>query len=63
MNQAQFLGFPNQIPHVDSQTYLPKFRDDPALHLIRFHMHIHNFKVKFHEDVHDILRRKSKILV
>ena len=47
-------GFPNHMPHVYWKTYLPKFRDqvgdDVALHLLKFHMHVHKLKVVFHED-------------
>ena len=54
MHQDHVLGFPNPMPQVDWQTYLPKFRDgkgdDATLHLIRFHMHVPNLKINFHED-------------
>jgi hypothetical protein len=53
MNRSHIPGFPNRLPHIDWQTYLPKFKDeegdDVALHLIKFHMHVHKLKVKFHE--------------
>ena len=39
---------------MDWKTGLPKFKDqkndDVALHLVRFHMHIHKLGVKLHED-------------
>ena len=54
MHRSHILGLPNRIPNVDWQTYLPKFKDqksdDAALHLVRFHMHIHKLRVEFHED-------------
>ena len=54
MNRAHIPGFPNRIPRLDWQTYLPKFKDqrgdDVALHLIKFHMHVHKLGVKLHED-------------
>ena len=54
MNRAHIPGFPNRIPKVDWQTGLPKFKDqknnDAALHLVRFHIHIHKLGVKLHED-------------
>ena len=55
MNLAHIPGFPNRIPKLDWQTGLPKFKDqkndDAALHLVRFHMHIHKLGVKLHEDL------------
>ena len=40
MHRDHVLGFPNPMPQVDWQTYLPKFRDgegdDATLRLIRF---------------------------
>ena len=54
MNHAHIPGFPNRIPPVDWQTYLPKFKDqkgdDAAIHLFRFHKHIHKLGVGWHED-------------
>jgi hypothetical protein len=54
MNRSHILGFPNRIPHINWQKYLPKFEygkgNDAALHLIRFHMHICKLGVEFHED-------------
>ena len=52
--RAHIPSFPNQIPKVDQQTGLPNFKDqkndDAALHLVRFHMHIHKLGVKLYED-------------
>ena len=54
MNHSHISSFPNQIPNVDWQTCLPKFKnqksDDAALHLVRFHMNIHELGVELHED-------------
>ena len=54
MNREHIPGFPNHIPPIDLQTYLPKFKDqdgdDVAFHLVKFHMHIHRLGVKLHED-------------
>jgi len=54
LNRSHIPGFPNSIPKVDWQTYLPKFKDqkgdDVAFHLVKFHMHICSLKVQFHED-------------
>ena len=54
LNFTHIPGFPNRIPKVDWQIGLPKFKDqkndDAALHLVRFHMHIHKLGVKLHED-------------
>lgn len=54
MHHIYILGFPNSMPGVSWKTYLPTFKDKKGdgvdLHMIRFHMHIHKFKVKFHED-------------
>jgi hypothetical protein len=72
MNHSHIPGFPNRMPCIDWQTYLPKFKDeegdDVALHLIKFHMHTHKLKVKFHEDClmkmfMATLEGKGKILV
>jgi hypothetical protein len=53
MNRSHIPGFPNRLPRIDWKTYLPKFKDeegdDASLHLIKFHMHVHKLKVKFHE--------------
>jgi len=39
---------------VNWQRYLPVFKDedgnDATLHLIRFHMHVHKMKMRFHDD-------------
>jgi len=54
LDKSKVLGFPNPMPNVDWSKNIPLFkdetRDDVALHLLRFHMHIQKFKVKFHED-------------
>ena len=54
MSQNHVPGFPNKIPKVDWQRNLPMFKDDDrndvALHLVRFHIHIHKLKVDFPED-------------
>ena len=54
MNRAHILGFPNQIPNIYCQAYLPRFKDqngdDTALHLVRFHKHISKLGVELHED-------------
>ena len=54
MNHAHIPGFPNQIPNIDWQAYLPRFKDqkgdDATLHLFRFHKHIHKLGVELHED-------------
>ena len=54
MNLTHIPGFPNRIPHVYWQTYLPKFKDgkgdDDAIHLFRFHKHIHKLGVGWNED-------------
>ena len=47
-------GYPNKIPLVDWQTYLPTFNDekgnDASIPLFRFHKHIHKMGVGGHED-------------
>jgi hypothetical protein len=54
MNRSHIHGFPNRIPQINWQKYLPKFEDgkgsDAALNLIRFHMHICKSGIEFHED-------------
>jgi hypothetical protein len=54
MNRSHIPSFPNRMPCVDWQAYLPKFKDqygdDVAFHLVKFHMHIHRLGVKSHED-------------
>ena len=54
MNRAHIPCFPNHLPHIDWQTYLPKFRDeeedDAALYLLKFYIHIHRLRIEFHED-------------
>ena len=54
MNRTHIPSFPNRIPNIDWQEYLPRFKDqkgdDVALHLFRFHKHIHKLGVELHED-------------
>ena len=54
MSRDHIPGFPNKIPKVNWQRNLPMFKDDDrndaALHLVRFHMHICKLKVDFPED-------------
>ena len=54
MNHSHIPGFPNRMPCIDCQTYMPRFidgkGDDVALHLVKFHMHVRKLKVQFHED-------------
>ena len=54
MNLAIIPGYPNRIPHVNRQTYLPIFKyqkgDDVSIHLFRFHKHIHKLGVGWHEE-------------
>jgi hypothetical protein len=54
MNRSHIPGFPNRLPRIDWQTYLPKFKDqegdDVALHLVKFHMHVHRLQIQFSED-------------
>ena len=44
MNRAHILGFSNQIPNIDCQTYILRFKDQKddnvALHLVIFHKYI-----------------------
>ena len=54
MNRAHIPGFPNKILKVDWLMYLPSLRDEKddnaAMHLIKFHRHIHRLGLKFPED-------------
>ena len=54
MHHIHIPDFLNHLSGVSWKAYLPTFKDkkgdDATLHLIRFHMHICKFKVKFHED-------------
>ena len=54
MNLASIPSYPNKIPPVDWQTYLPTFNDengdDAAINLFRFHWHMHKLEVGWHED-------------
>ena len=53
MNRANIPGFPNRIPNIDWEEYLPRFKDqkgdDASLHLVRFHMHICKLGVELYE--------------
>ena len=54
MNQAHIPGFPNRIPNIDWQAFLPKFQDkrgnDASVHLIRIHIHVYRLKIDVPED-------------
>ena len=54
INSAHLPSFPNLIPNIHWQTYLPRFKDkrgdDSSLHLARFHKHIYNLGIELHED-------------
>ena len=54
MNRSHIPGFPNPMPKVEWLDDLPIFKDEKkdnvALQLVRFHMHVHNLKVQFPED-------------
>ena len=54
MNRAHIPGFPNRIPNIYWQAYLPIFKDqkgeDAALHFVRFHKYIYEVGVELHED-------------
>ena len=54
MNRSQSPGFPNQIPNVDWQAYLPRFKDqkgdDDPLHFVIFRQHIYKEGVQLHDD-------------
>jgi len=54
MNRSHIPGFPNPMPKVDWLEDLPIFKDEKkdnaALHLVRFHMHVRSLKVHFPED-------------
>ena len=54
MSRTHILGFPNKIPKVDWLMYFPSFRDEKddnvAMHLIKFHRHIHRLGLKFPKD-------------
>ena len=49
MNLVAIPGYPNKIPLVNWQTYLPRFNDekgdDATIHLFIFHKHIHKLLV------------------
>ena len=54
INIASIPGYPNKIPLVNWQIDLPRFNDenndDAAIHLLRFHKHIHKLGMGWHED-------------
>ena len=54
MSQDHIPGFPNKMPKVDWSKNLPVFRNvegnDAALHLVKFHNHMHKLKIDFPED-------------
>ena len=54
MSRDHILGFPNKMPTVDWLQNLPMFRNvegnDAALHLVKFHIHVHKLNVDFPED-------------
>ena len=54
MNRAHIPSFPNRIPKIDWQAYIPRFKDqkgdNDALHLVRFHKHIYKLGVELQED-------------
>ena len=54
MNRSHIPSFPNPTPKVEWLIDLPIFKDEKkdnvALHLVRFHMHVHSLKVHFLED-------------
>jgi len=54
MDRSSILGFPNSMPRVNCLNYFPLFKDkkgdNAAIHLTRFHMHIHRLGVQFPKD-------------
>ena len=54
MSRDHIPGFPNKIPKVDWLQNLPMFKNmegnDAALHLVKFHIHVHKLKINFLED-------------
>ena len=54
MSRDHIPGFPNRMPKVDWLQNLPMFRNvegnDAALHLVKFHIHVHKLKIDFPED-------------
>ena len=54
MNWSHIPGFPNLMPNFDWLDDLPIFKDEKkenaALHLVRFHIHVHSLKVQIPED-------------
>lgn len=51
MNLSQIPSFPNHLSCIDWQTHMQKFKhekgDGVALHLVKFHMHIHRLRIEF----------------
>ena len=54
MSRDHIPGFPNKIPKVDWLQNFPMFRNvegnDAALHLVKFHIHVHKLNIDFPED-------------
>ena len=54
MSRDHIPGFPNKMPKVDWLQDLPMFRNvecnDVALHLVKFHIHVHKLNINFPED-------------
>jgi len=53
MSRDHVPGFPNKIPKVDWSKNFLVFRNvegnDVALHLVKFHIHVHTLKINFSE--------------
>ena len=53
MSRDHIPGFPNKMPKVDQLQNFPMFRNvegnDAALHLVKFHIHVHKLKIDFPE--------------
>jgi len=49
INQSHIIGFPNPMPKVEWPDDPPIFKDEKkdnaALHLVRFHMHVQSLKL------------------
>ena len=54
MDWSHLPGFPNLMQKFNWLNYLPIIKDEKkdnaSLHLVRFHMHVHKFRVEFPED-------------
>ena len=54
MSQDHIPGFPNKILKLDWQRNFPIFKNvkgnDAALHLVKFHIHVHKLNIDFPED-------------